>query len=106
MVSRKMALINLFKGNEWRCRCTEWTCGHNGGWESGTNGEIASTYILSGVRWIADEKMLCSTGGLVWYSVMTWRAGVGEEREAREGGHVCIIMAYLHCCMAETKTTL
>ena len=25
-----------------------------------------------------------------------------EEREAQEGGDICIIMADLHCCMTET----
>ena len=29
-----------------------------------------------------------------------------EEREAQEGGDLCTIMAGLHCCMAETNTTL
>ena len=32
---QKMVLMNLFAG----------TCAHNGGGESGTNGEAASTYI-------------------------------------------------------------
>ena len=31
---------------------------------------------------------------------------MGEEREAQEGGDLCIIMASSHCCMAETNTTL
>ena len=29
-----------------------------------------------------------------------------EGWEASEGGDICIIMAYLHFCMAETNTTL
>ena len=29
--SRKMALMNLFTGKEWRCRCRVQTCGHSGG---------------------------------------------------------------------------
>ena len=40
--------------------------------ESETNGEISiNIYILSGVRWIAGEKLLCSTGSPVWPSEMT-----------------------------------
>ena len=31
---------------------------------------------------------------------------MGEGREAIEGREVCIIMADLHCCMAETNTAL
>jgi len=41
--------------------------------------------------------------GAVWRSVMT-RMGWGEGREAREGGDVCVIMADLHCYLAETNT--
>ena len=26
---RKMVLMNLLEGKEWRCRYKEWTCGHN-----------------------------------------------------------------------------
>ena len=36
MESRKIALMNLFAGKEWRHRHREWTCGHNRGrrgWE-------------------------------------------------------------------------
>ena len=32
--------------------------------------------------------------------------GWGAGREAQEGGTIGIIMADLHCCMAETNTTL
>ena len=32
-------------------------------------------HTLSGVRWIAGEKLLCGTGNPVWSSVMTWRGG-------------------------------
>ena len=44
---------------------------------SGTNGESPiDTYTLSGVRWIAGEKLLCSVGSPVWSSVMTWKHGM------------------------------
>jgi len=29
---------------------------------------------------------------------------MGKGRDAQEGGDICIIMASLHCCMAETNT--
>ena len=51
----------------------------------------------------AGEKLLFSTGSPVLCSVVTWVDGMGE---AREGHDVCIIMADLHYCMAETNTTL
>ena len=31
MASRKMVLMNLFAGKEWRCICREWTCGPSEG---------------------------------------------------------------------------
>ena len=31
MESRKMVLMNLFAGEEWRCRHREWTCGPSAG---------------------------------------------------------------------------
>ena len=48
--------------------------------ESGMNGEIASPYIH--YQLYAGDKLLWSIGSPVWCSVMTWRVGVGEEREA------------------------
>ena len=75
--------------------------------ESGTNGENSITInTLSGVRCIAGEKLLRSTGSPVWCSVMIWRDGIGEGREAKEAGCGCIIAADLHCCMAEMNTAL
>lgn len=63
---------------------------------------------LSGVRWLAGGKLLCSRGSPAWCSAVTWRhamtgAGWGE---AREGGVCRIIMADWHDCTAETNTTL
>ena len=39
-------------------------------------------------------------------SMMTYKVGIGGEREAQEGGDTYIIMTELHCCTAETNTTL
>ena len=70
--------------------------------ENETNGGSSiNMYTLLGVRWIAGEKLLCSTGSTVWCSVIP-----GGGTETRDTGDVCIIMANLHCCMTETTTTL
>ena len=101
--SRKLVLMNLSAGKECRHRCGEWPCGHSGAGEGAANGESCiGTCPLSGVRWRAGEKVLWSAGSLILHSLMTWRARMGR----REGGHVCIIMADSHCCMAEANTTL
>ena len=75
--------------------------------ESGTYGESSvNIHILSGVRWIAGEKLLGSTGSPLWCSVMTWKAGLGGGEGGEGAGDVCIIMADMHCCVAETNTML
>ena len=74
---------------------------------SGRNGENSiHIHPLSCIKWIVGEKVLYKTGSTVWHSVVTYRGwGGGEGREAQEGGDICIIMADLCCCMAETNTT-
>ena len=42
--SRKMVLMNLFSGKEWRCRGRERTCGHGGKERVGQMENVASTY--------------------------------------------------------------
>ena len=75
--------------------------------ESGTNGENSiNINTLLDVRCIAGEKLLRSTGSPAWCSVMIWGDGIGEGREAKEGGCGSIIMADLRCCMAEMNTAL
>ena len=51
-------------------------------------------------------RSCCVAQGAVWRSEMTRKDGMGEEREASEGGDVCVIMADLHCYVAETNTIL
>ena len=82
--------------------------GHNGERGRGTNGEnsINIHNTLSCVKWRGGEKLLYNTRSPVWHSVMALEGGWEEEREAQEGGDICIIMAGLYCYMAETNTTL
>ena len=39
MESRKVVLLNLFAGKEWRCRCREWAYGHGEGRRGGMNAQ-------------------------------------------------------------------
>ena len=51
--------------------------------ESEMNGESSiHKDTLSGLRWIAGEKLLCSTGGPAWHFMMTWK----DRMQGREGG--------------------
>ena len=55
MESRKMALMNLFTGQQWRCRHREETHGHGlgGGGEGETNGENnVETHTVPRVKYI------------------------------------------------------
>ena len=50
-----------------------------------------NVYTLSGLKWIAGEKLLCTTMNPIWCSVMTSRVGKGERREGKEGVDVCTL---------------
>ena len=52
-------------------------------------------YILSCVKWITGKKFLCNTGSTVCDDL---GGGMGEGREAEEGGDICIFVADLHYC--------
>ena len=97
-----MILLNLFARQEQRCQCREQTCEYNG--ERGWWAELSSTepYTLPYVKQIARGKLLYKTESSTQCSVTTEKG----EREAQQGGNVCILMADSCCCMAETKTIL
>ena len=67
MESRKMVLINLFAGKEWKRRRREWICGHSGGEENGVNGEGSTdVHVLPCAKYTAGEKLLCHTRLPAW----------------------------------------
>ena len=63
MESRKMVLMNLFAGQQWRRRHTKQTVDTVGEGEGGTNSENSmQTYTLPYVKQIASGNVLCDTG--------------------------------------------
>ena len=59
MESRKMVQVNLFAGQEQRHRHREWTCGHGGEGEGGTNWEIRiDIHTLPCVKQIDSGNLL------------------------------------------------
>ena len=73
-----------------RCRHRERTCGHSGGkGESRTSWERSrDVHTPPRVKEMASRKLPRGTGGSARGSVMTWRAGMGEQVQ-REGMYVC-----------------
>ena len=53
---------------------------------------MRSCYITQGAQ-----------SGALWWPR---EVGRGDGREAQEEGETCVVMADLHCCTAETNTTL
>ena len=70
-------------------------------WESS-----ADIRTLPCVKYLANGKLLDSTGSSAPCSVMTWKGGMGAGwRGAQEGGDIGIHPADSLCCIAETITT-
>ena len=75
MESRETGQMNLFAGQEQRCRWREWMCGNGGG--GGMNREIGTAvYTLPCVNETASGNLLCRAGSWAWRSVTTWKAGM------------------------------
>ena len=71
-------------------------------WESSTD-----MCTLPCVKYLANGKLLDSTGSSAPCSVMTWKGGMGAGgRGAHEGGDIGIHAADSLGCTAETITTL
>ena len=110
MESRRMALMSLFAGQQWRCRHREKTCGHSWGrtrrgknWESST--EI---YTLPYMKQISSGNLLHDTGSsnpVLCDYLEVWDA-VRDGREILEGGDTCTPMVDSCWCMAEANTIL
>ena len=90
MESRKMVLMNLFVGQQWRCRCREQPYGQGGREEgdSEMNGEGSmKAYTLPCVKQIAIGNLLYRLRELktgLYDSLEGWER-MGDRREAHEG---------------------
>lgn len=83
-----MVLMDLFAGEEWRCRRREWTCVHRGEGEGGRREVALHIYTLSGVRAWGWRAAAEQRGSPVWGCVMAWRDGM-RGREGF-GGRECV----------------
>ena len=105
MESRKMVLMNLFAGQQWRYRHREHTYGYRRGrrggktWESSTD-----TRTLPCVPWIASGKSLYNT--LVPCDILEGWGGDGGGREVQEEGDIRMPVTDSFWRLAESSTTL
>ena len=53
-------------------------------------------YTLLCIRWIAVEKLLCSTGNPIWHPVMTWSNEMGGGKGGFGRRDVCILIIYIY----------
>ena len=106
MDSRKMVLMDLLEGQQWRCR-------HRGdSWTQRRRERVGQTeraawrYTLYHVWNGQPVGICCMTQGAqisLCDNLHGWD-GVGDGREVQEGGGRCIPMADSHWCTAETIT--
>ena len=72
MASRKMVLMNLFAGEQWKCRPREQTCGHRVGKERvGQMERGAWKHTLPYVKQLANGNLLYDSGNSNQGSVTT-----------------------------------
>ena len=87
--------MNLFAGQEWRCRCREYTCGHGVGMGRGKGvqtGRLGLTYIYTAMcKTQSYQEAADHAGSSAQHSVMTWKAQEGGSRMYTYG---CFTMLY------------
>ena len=105
---QKMVQMNLFVGQQQRHRCREWTCGHGGEGEGGTNMEIRfDINTIPCVKQTASQEPAVlhrELSSVLCDDLDGWDGRGG--REVREAAGICIRIADSLCCTAETDTTL
>ena len=94
MESRKMVLMNLFAGQQWRCRHREQTCAHGRRGRGGEGGMYGASNMETYITvWKIDSgNLLYDSGNSNQRSAMTWRVELGGRwggMFSREGTWVC-----------------
>ena len=93
---KKMVLVNLFPGKEWKCSRLEQTCGHSGGrreWDKRRKDQQHMWAIVYKTESCGEAALLRREPSLA----------LGADLEGRRA--MCNY-AGLHCCVAETNTAL
>ena len=101
-----MVQMNLFVGQEQRCRRGEQSCGNG---EEGVrkNWEMwVDVLALPCVKHIASGKQLYGTGGSARCSMVTWKGRVGEREGVPKDRGCMYTIADVLGGVAETNTTL
>ena len=94
MESRKITLMSLFAGKEWRGRHREQACGHSGGSSGGRTGGVAWKHALYHVQKREPVGICCYDTNCVLCDNLEGWGGEGGAREVPEGGgDMCIPVA-------------
>ena len=96
--SRKMVLMNLFAGQQWRHRHREQNYGHGGGAAGGTNRESSlEIYTLWYIKWIASGNLLYDARNSkpVLCDHLEVGDGLWGGREVQEEG-TCVHLGLIH----------
>ena len=109
--SRKMVLMNLFAGQQWRCRHREQTCDTVGEGKRWKNWKSNTEKICITICKIDSQLEFA-----VWYRELTVGAhpcdnlegwnGVGAGGVIQAGGNICISVADSYWYMAGTNILL
>ena len=105
MESRKMVLMNLFAGQQWKRRCREQTCwlrqGRRGRdeWREQPGNVLTTACEIDSqgefAVWVRELKQ-------VLYDKLEGWAGLRSGREVQQGGDICLLMADSCWCTGET----
>ena len=89
-----MVLMNLFAGQQWRCRQREQTCGPSGGRRERHFERLSWKHTFPHVKSIASRNFLYDAGSssLVLCDNLEGWDGVRDGREDQERRDICIPM--------------
>ena len=108
ILSRKMVLMKLFAGQQWRCRQKTdlWTWGRGVGRRGEMPGRVTWKVTLPYVKQIASGNLLYFSGNSNRGSVTSYRGGMGWKtggRFKREGTYVYLWPIYVDVWQKPTK---
>ena len=87
-----MVLMNLFAGQQWRCRISKQTCGHSGGRKMRDMLRVTLKPVIPCVKWTAGRDLLYDAGNSnsVLCDNLEGSDGMGGGKRVQEKGHMYV----------------